>query len=47
MLIGGHGYARLTMLPPTRAFIVANDVGFAQQVIAHNKQCASDKLCAK
>jgi hypothetical protein len=35
------------MQAPTRAFVVANDVAFAQQVVAHNKQCDSDKLCAK
>ena len=43
----GAGYARLTMQAPTRTFIVANDPGFAGQVVAHNRQCAADKLCAK
>ena len=43
----GAGYARLTMQAPTRTFIVANDPGFVGQVVAHNQQCAADKLCAK
>lgn len=43
----GAGYSRLTMQPATRNYIVANDVPFAQQVVAHNKQCDRDELCAK
>lgn len=41
----GAGYSRLTMAAPTRAFIIENDVPFAQQVVAHNTQCAKDPLC--
>ncbi len=43
----GAGYARLTMQAPTRSYIIENDVGFAQQVVSHNEQCARDPLCVK
>lgn len=43
----GAGYSRLTMLPATRYYIIANDVPFAQQVVAHNEQCDRDDLCRK
>lgn len=43
----GAGYALITMQAPTRAYIVENDVPLAQQVVAHNKQCAADALCQK
>jgi hypothetical protein len=43
----GAGYARLTMQPATRNYIVNNDVPFAQQVVAHNEQCQRDALCQK
>lgn len=43
----GAGYARITMQPATRTFVVANDVPLAQQIVAHNEQCQRDPLCTK
>ena len=41
----GIGYKRLTPNAGTRGYIIANDLPFARQVAAHNRQCAKDKGC--
>lgn len=41
----GTGYKRLTPNASTRAHIIANDLPFARQVAAHNRQCEKDKGC--
>jgi hypothetical protein len=37
----------LTPAPTTRKFIVANDIDFARQVVAHNETCAKQPGCRK
>lgn len=41
----GSGYKKLTPNASTRCHILANDVPFARQVTAHNRQCAKDAGC--
>lgn len=41
----GTGYKRLTPNAGTRSYIIANDLPFARQVAAHNRQCAKDDGC--
>jgi len=37
----------MTPGPETRRFIIANDRPFAEEVAAHNRQCAKDAGCRK
>ena len=44
-LSDGTGYKRLNPSGATSKFILRNDVPFARQVTAHNRQCAKDAGC--
>lgn len=43
----GSGFEALTPSAGTRAYIVANDRPFAEQVIAHNRTCQTQPGCRK
>ena len=43
----GAGYSRIVVTPATRSYLITNDEATAKQIVAHNAQCARDKLCAK
>jgi hypothetical protein len=45
--VTGAGYEMLTPLPTSRQFIIANDIEFARQVLAHNTTCKSQPGCSK
>lgn len=46
-VVDGSGFEMLTPSPATRKFIVANDLPFARQVVAHNETCARQAGCRK
>lgn len=46
-VVDGSGFEMLTPSPATRKFIVANDLPFARQVVAHNETCARQPGCRK
>lgn len=41
----GAGFEMLTPSAGTRQFIVANDIEFARQVVAHNETCRDLPAC--
>lgn len=43
----GAGFERLTPSASTRQFIIANDISFARQVVAHNRTCEQQPACRK
>lgn len=43
----GAGYEKMHPNAQTREFILLNDRPFANEVAAHNIQCAKDRACRK
>lgn len=43
----GAGFERLNPSAVTRQFIIANDIPFAKQVVAHNQTCDKLPACRK
>jgi hypothetical protein len=46
-VVDGSGFEALHPSPATRKFIIANDLPFAQEVVAHNETCAQQPGCKK
>jgi hypothetical protein len=46
-VVDGSGFEMLHPSAGTRKFIVANDLPFAQEVVAHNETCAKQPGCKK
>jgi hypothetical protein len=42
----GAGFKLLHPAAPTRAWIIANDRPFAEEVAGHNRFCRTQKACA-
>jgi hypothetical protein len=46
-VVDGSGFEMLHPSPATRKFIIANDLPFAQEVVAHNEFCQKQSGCRK
>lgn len=46
-VVDGSGFSLLHPSPVTRKFIVANDLDFAREVVAHNETCSKQPGCRK